>query len=43
MNTYYYDGAGTGPECILEGWFNTIENVYEVDQRRASTLIYSIL
>ena len=19
MNTYYYDGAGTGPECILEG------------------------
>ena len=19
MNAYYYDGAGTGPECILEG------------------------
>jgi len=30
MNTYYYDGVRTGPECILEGWFNTIENVYSM-------------
>jgi len=24
----------TGPECILEGKFNRIENVYEVDHRK---------
>jgi len=27
MNTYYYDGIKADPECILEGKFNTIENV----------------
>ena len=43
MNTYYYDGIKTGPECILEGKFNTIENVYKVDQRKASTLVYTLL
>jgi len=43
MNTYYYDGMKTGPECILEGKFNTIEDVYEVDQRKASTLVYTLL
>jgi len=43
MNTYYYDGMKTGPECILEGKFNTIVNIYEVDQRKASTLVYTLL
>ena len=43
MNTYNYDGMKTGPECILEGKFNTIENLYVVDHRKASTLVYTLL
>ena len=43
MDTYYYDGMKAGPECILEGKFNTILNIHEVEQRKASTLIYTLL
>ena len=43
MNTYYYDGMKTGTECILEGKFHTILNIHEVEQREASTLIYTLL
>jgi len=33
----------TGPEYILEGKFNAILNIHEVEQRKASTLIYTLL
>jgi len=33
----------TGPEYILERKFNAILKIHEIEQRKASTLIYTLL